>query len=230
MKKGFKQPFGWAPNTIINDPLLTLKAKGLWLYINSKPEGWEFSTRGVTIQNKDGKDGVNSGLKELEKFGYLHRAQKQSAGGQFAGYDWVLYDSPGERSIPLTDSTVTGKTADGETDTSNKEKVKQSLSKKEIGGKINFATTSFKKWDLIAFQDSIQEASDGKGYPREELIKFYNYWREPSATKKMRFQLQQTWETKGRLVTWMSKADNFNKREKRGQSDGFQQIIDKLGA
>lgn len=40
--KNIDQPFGWEPNDIIFNPNLSLKAKGLWLYMNAKPDGWFF--------------------------------------------------------------------------------------------------------------------------------------------------------------------------------------------
>lgn len=62
----------------------------------------------------------------------------------------------------------------------------------------------------------------GGQYPPEMLTSFYNYWTElnPSGTK-MRFQLEKTWETKKRLVTWANREklnSNKNGTEKLGTS------------
>lgn len=65
------QPFGWEPNTIIFDKNLSMKAKGLWLYMNSKPEGWFFSSDRIADECIDGKKAIQAGLRELQQAGYL---------------------------------------------------------------------------------------------------------------------------------------------------------------
>jgi len=46
-------------------------------------------------------------------------------------------------------------------------------------------------------------------FPKDMLRKFYDYWREPSATGKMRFQLERTWDTHRRLRTWQERDKTF---------------------
>jgi hypothetical protein len=46
-------------------------------------------------------------------------------------------------------------------------------------------------------------------YPKEMLRAFFDYWSEMAPSGKMKFQLEKTWETKKRLVTWHSKDQNF---------------------
>lgn len=46
-------------------------------------------------------------------------------------------------------------------------------------------------------------------HPKERITKFFNYWSErTTGGKKMRFELQKTWELNKRLATW---AGNENK-------------------
>lgn len=73
-------------NDIINDKRLSLKAKGLYLFLVSKPENWEFSARLIATQNNDQKASINSALHELEDFGLLLRVACQG------GYDYEIYD------------------------------------------------------------------------------------------------------------------------------------------
>ena len=82
-----------APNDIINHPELSLKAKGLWLFINSKPDGWSFSKERIATQAKDGKESIKNGLQELESFGLLKRTQSYNhETKKFDGYDYTLFD------------------------------------------------------------------------------------------------------------------------------------------
>lgn len=77
--KNIKRPFGWEPNEIIFNHSLSLKAKGLWLYMNSKPEGWHFAAERIAAECADGATSVRAGLKELADAGLLTR-KKQGDG------------------------------------------------------------------------------------------------------------------------------------------------------
>lgn len=126
--KKFKTEFTMVPNKILNHNELTLKSKGLWAYLASKPTDWNFSVKGCSIQNKDGLDSIRSGMKELESVGYLKRVAHKNSNGQWDGYDYHIFDEP---ILDETDDekTVVGKPDDGEprhlsnTILSNKEKV-----------------------------------------------------------------------------------------------------------
>lgn len=113
IKKIFKSKFTMTPDDIINNPGLSLKAKGLWTYIASKPETWDFSVKGTSKQSTDGKDAVTTGVKELENYGYLTRQPRKNENGEFDGYDWELYDEP-IYDKPVSEITVHGKTVNGE--------------------------------------------------------------------------------------------------------------------
>lgn len=95
--------FTTIPNHIINDDRLSLKAKGLFLYLCSKPDGWNFSADRIKSETKDGEDSILSALKELENFGLLKRVQKRVK-GVFKGNDYALfYDFSPKRENPVTD-------------------------------------------------------------------------------------------------------------------------------
>ena len=52
-------------------------------------------------------------------------------------------------------------------------------------------------------------------YPKQMLREFFDYWREPNKSKtKMKFEMQETWELKLRLVKWESNQVKFNKGQK----------------
>lgn len=70
-KKNIEQPFGWEPNAIIFAPNLSLKAKGLWLYMNAKPEGWYFASERIAEECSDGITSIRAALKELADAGLL---------------------------------------------------------------------------------------------------------------------------------------------------------------
>ena len=69
--KNIDQPFGWEPNEIIFNPNLSLKAKGLWLYMNAKPAGWHFASERIAEECSDGITSIRAALKELADAGLL---------------------------------------------------------------------------------------------------------------------------------------------------------------
>ena len=81
-------PFTQVANKVANDERLSWKAKGLYLYISSKPDGWNFSSRRMQLDSVDGKRSTDSGLNELEECGYLVRMKTISG-----RVEYVLYHS-----------------------------------------------------------------------------------------------------------------------------------------
>jgi hypothetical protein len=65
--------FTQVSNLIINDPKISAKAKGIYAYLYSKPDGWDFSGDRIQKDFSDGRDSIYSGLKELEENGYISR-------------------------------------------------------------------------------------------------------------------------------------------------------------
>ena len=54
-------------------------------------------------------------------------------------------------------------------------------------------------------------------YGKEMIRSFFDYWSEANRSKtKMRFELEKTWETSRRLVTWASRDKNFKLRNNYG--------------
>jgi hypothetical protein len=82
-------------NHICNDPNLSWKAKGIFLYAFSRMDDWEFNTEDLVNRATDGKDSVSAGLRELEKAGYLRRSRIRNEDGTFARKGiWTFYETP----------------------------------------------------------------------------------------------------------------------------------------
>jgi hypothetical protein len=60
--------------------------------------------------------------------------------------------------------------------------------------------TSFKNWSEDDFKNELSKHLEVFG--RDMLNAFFKYWSEKSATGRMKFQLEKTWETKKRLENW----------------------------
>ena len=60
-------------NCHLRDQNLSLKAKGLLSMMLSLPDDWNFTTKGLATICKEGVEAIGTGLKELEKAGYIVR-------------------------------------------------------------------------------------------------------------------------------------------------------------
>lgn len=108
-----KKRFSIVDNKIIEDERLSFKARGLLIYMLSKPDDWKFYTDELAKRSsKDGVSAIKSALNEIENAGYLTRKQDHKKNGQFASQDWLLTDvsmiSP-QAEKPLADKAPAGK-------------------------------------------------------------------------------------------------------------------------
>jgi len=98
-------------NCHLRDKSLSLKAKGLLSLFLSLPDEWHYSVRGIAAICKEGVDGINSTLQELEKNGYLIRHQKRQAGGRMGETEYVIFEQPHTDSprmeLPCTEKPYT---------------------------------------------------------------------------------------------------------------------------
>ena len=80
-------------NSVLKNKNLSLKAKGLYAYMWSLPDDWDYSVAGLVTLLKEGKDAINEALKELEREGYLVRTILRK-GGKFSDMDYILHEFP----------------------------------------------------------------------------------------------------------------------------------------
>lgn len=79
MKESFIRRYG----DILSDESLSFKAKGLFIYLSSKPQDWHPNYKKIVKDSSDGEAAVLSGLKELEENGYLIRRKKHNGGIEY---------------------------------------------------------------------------------------------------------------------------------------------------
>ena len=78
---------------ILEESILSYRAKGIYSYLVSRPDGWKYNMTNIINISTDGKESVQKGIKELEKVGLLKRVQAQNSEGKFIGWDWEIYDT-----------------------------------------------------------------------------------------------------------------------------------------
>lgn len=103
MKEDFvkqKIPFTQVANDVLNDKNLSLNAKGLYAYIYSKPNGWDFSYIRIASELKESKNSVLKYIQELEGAGLLTRKRLSTGRVQYKIHikpltkDWVEEKKP----------------------------------------------------------------------------------------------------------------------------------------
>lgn len=81
-------------NYHLRDKNLSLKTIGLLSLILSLPEDWDYTQAGLAAICKDGEDSIRSGLKELEKYGYLERERERDENGRMRGTIYRIFEIP----------------------------------------------------------------------------------------------------------------------------------------
>lgn len=88
----------------IFDSGLSAKAIGLFCYLWHLPDNWHFYVEEIATHFKDGKDSIQTGLKELQQAGFLTRVQsKDDTTGKFKRFDWKLNEAPNINNSPQPD-------------------------------------------------------------------------------------------------------------------------------
>jgi hypothetical protein len=76
-------PFTQVPNEVINDINLSLKSIGMYSFMFSKPDGWNFTILSMSKQVKDGTTSIQSCITELKESGYLSYTKNSDGTGQY---------------------------------------------------------------------------------------------------------------------------------------------------
>lgn len=95
-------PFTIVANEVLNRADLSYKAKGVFAYMFSKPEGWDFSADRIAKDSTDGRRSVLEGLKELDTAGLLVRI-KQANGRMKVRLQYAA-SIEGDGTVPMFES------------------------------------------------------------------------------------------------------------------------------
>lgn len=98
-----EDPYTRVPNVSVNDEALDLKARGLLLFMLSKPDGWAFRERALATQCGVSREQVRTALQRLVDAGYVRRVRKMVDGQprvETQVFDVTQREGPG--SLPAT--------------------------------------------------------------------------------------------------------------------------------
>ncbi len=84
-------------NDLIEDSRLSFKARGLLVYLLSRPDDWQTDAHRISRIGPDGRSAILAGLKELEVAGYLKRTRAQDERGRWSTTCEVFDEPTGVR-------------------------------------------------------------------------------------------------------------------------------------
>ena len=192
-------------NDLIECPSLSWKAKGLYIYMLSRPTGWVFNKRDLVKRSADGMGSVETAIAELKSLGLLCIERYRQA-GKIAGALWTLqpFALP-QPEFPVmalntatTGNSSAGKTSAGELPPNNTNKINTDLKSKkdresqdeikqyfinfirdkridDRGDVIKYPTKDF---GLLAFDSKgrLVEYETGKKLSKPLAFDVYSYW------------------------------------------------------
>ena len=163
---------------MLNDTNLSWKAKGLFVYLWSQADEWEFYETEVVKHSTDGIRSMRAGLHELEEKGYLSR-KRERVGNRLKGSIWLLSETPQKlqnvtlqndslQNVNLQNSTLTN-TNNNNTNNNNNNITTTTTGPTEIGSIYEF------------WESNVGSLSP---YLYEEIQAIYDDWKEVSKQPK----------------------------------------------
>ena len=169
MAKAFKtfSNFTQVPNIIVNDHRVSLKAKGLYLYFCSKPDGWDFTLNGMTSQLKESKTSILSAINELCNYGYFEKIKNRSNSGRFLNNDYLINEYPFEApQNPSKSKNRSRKNGVGKTESENHTTSNTITSNTKKSNTIS--TNGRERFSFSDFRDLFIIESDNKTFSLSE--------------------------------------------------------------
>ncbi|WP_407107889.1 replication protein [Rhodococcus aetherivorans] len=81
-------------NAVVNDGRLSFRARGLLVWLLSKPADWRIRSESIAAQSpREGREAIRTAMRELEQHGYLVREKVQDERGRWATIQTV-YEEP----------------------------------------------------------------------------------------------------------------------------------------
>lgn len=147
-------PFTQVINSLLVDKRLSFKAKGIWCYIQSKPDDYDFSTHRMPLESTDKRDSIRTGIAELIRYGYLVRTRLSDS-----RMEYMLLDPESENPTqPKVGKSHSGKIQP----VSNKENIKRkNLFSKPTIEEIRKYVEEIKG---VIDPDDFYDGNEGKGW------------------------------------------------------------------
>lgn len=111
-KNKIRDKFTVASNAIIYDSSLSIAARFTYIFMASKPDGWDFIIKPLAKEIGCNIDSLHKYINELIQAGWLVKGEQKNENGKFGAVEYCLMDRP-SRKKPSTENTVTENFRDG---------------------------------------------------------------------------------------------------------------------
>lgn len=150
--------FTQVSNEILITPRISLKAKGIYAYLFSKPDGWTFYLNTIKKELKEGYKAFHSGITELIDAGYIKKTQKNER-GKFGGNVYEFVTLKEVNRLAKTANRQNGKANNTNIKNNTKEKIKN---KKEtsLRDNSNYPFGVVSQEDTMKLEDTMKMAKD----------------------------------------------------------------------
>lgn len=165
-------------NVLTRDKRLSWKARGIFLYMWSQADNWQFYVKEIATHATDGERSLTSGLKELEKYGYLVRKHRIAKHGGFDGMDWILTDDPeiSDEHNPQNDIDAKEAENDGKKvqNVSDTKRTGYKTHQIQNGGLSNNNSKHYQEQELTTASNNSQARPDDTTSIRKQIIAYLN--------------------------------------------------------
>ncbi len=208
--------FTMVHNELLNSTEVSARAKLLYMYISSKPQLWNFKSKAIASQMKEGDKWVRTGLSELEDLQLLKR-RRMRKGGEFVGIAYYLAN--------LGDSTIVTLTTSGESNNISNTDLRYINEGQKLKPKITLEQR------LTAFRDAVRAVKNKRSdFDNKTAEAFYAYWTEMKMTydadgnsvgnsKKFRMEMEKVFDISRRMDTWIKNSFGDRRFNKKKQVD-----------
>lgn len=215
--------------SFIHDENLSWKAKGILLYLLSRPDDWQIYETELVRHSTDGLSGLKTGIKELEKVGYIQRTRKRDDKGRLKEYEYVVYEKPNH----IRFSNV-GKTYVGKSHTTNNNSTNNKNTNNETRDTSQIFQLVSKELEMIQTPLKVQELEDElnliKGNKLEITTVAINYCKQNKKGINYLIKVLRNWNNEGIDTKEKALAKVTPKKKKSNETeDVFAAMKEKLG-
>lgn len=213
----------------IHDDNLSWKAKGILLYLLSRPDDWRIYETELNKHSSDGRDSLRTGIKELEQAGYIHRTRRRNEKGQLREYEYQVFEQPNQ-----IGKTYVGKTNIGKSNTTNNNSTNNNNTNNETGDTSQIFQLVSKELEMIQSPLKVQELEDElnliKGNKLEITTVAINYCKQNKKGINYLIKVLSNWNNEGVDTKEKALAKVTPKKKKSNETeDVFAAMKEKLG-
>ncbi|MGW9934346.1 DnaD domain protein [Staphylococcus hominis] len=215
--------------SFIHDDNLSWKAKGILLYLLSRPDDWRIYETELNKHSSDGRDSLRTGIKELEEAGYIHRTRRRNEKGQLREYEYQVFEQPNQ-----IGKTYVGKTNIGKSNTTNNDSTNNNNTNNETGDTSQIFQLVSKELEMIQSPLKVQELEDElnliKGNKLEITTVAINYCKQNKKGINYLIKVLRNWNNEGVDTKEKALAKVTPKKKKSNETeDVFAAMKEKLG-